>query len=188
MTDLRFYVALKDDKELHGTSYFWEFANDSIWNTTKLIKPHSNFVVATAVLDIPPFIGDAIVEASGIILYEAEDKSYQTMIPNFQLSVDDTVDEEFIPQFEKEPENSIIVLKSISVDKTVSFSIEHGDACDRFISFLKKYSFDQVSEDVQILRNYVSIKYCILEMISITPEKITVRISARFVFIFFKYT
>lgn len=178
---MRFYVALKDDKELHGTSTFWSLAHDSIWNTTKIIEPNSNLVVATAVFNVPPFIGSEIVDASGIILYEAVKKHYQTVVPNFNLSVNNTINEKLSPQFDNQPENSILALKAISVEKILSFNIQFPDACERFMDFLQKYSFIQIFEDIQIVKNGGTLQYCILEMLSITPDEITVRILARFV-------
>lgn len=178
LKDLRFYVALKGDKELHGTSTFWSLAHDSIWNTTNLIEANSNLVVATATFDVPSFVGGTAVDASGVILYEAAKKNYQTIVPNFSLSVNNSIDDKLSPQFENQPENSILALKAISIDKTVSFNIQFSDACERFINFLRRHTFTEIFEDIQIIKNG-SLKYCILEMLSITPDEITVRIVVR---------
>lgn len=187
MEDLRFYIWLKNDNELNGTSTFWTLVDESFWNTTDSIKPNADLIIGIVVLDVPTFEEESLVEACGTILYKAEDKPYQTVVPNFHLSVDKTIDGTCTIDFKNDPLVSILAMKAVSVEKILSFDIELATAGERFFDFLDKYSFQEVSDDIRVVRNFGSLKYCILEILSITDSEVKIKVSSGYVYIISKY-
>lgn len=136
--------------------------------------------MATIVLDLPTFDKDSFCDAYGTVSYEADEKQYQTPVLGIRLHVKETIANNCGLSFSSDPEQSILALKSVSVEKIVGVQIEGNPGNgERLLSFLEQKSFREISADVYVMKSTGCLMYCLVEILPIIEGEARLRIFAR---------
>ncbi|KOC68445.1 hypothetical protein WH47_10685 [Habropoda laboriosa] len=173
------YISFKDVDAISGTSMFWCLMDRTFWCRTDIIQPDKE-VVAIVALDLPKFDKDPFCDAYGTISYETDEKQYQTPVPVIRLAVEETVDRSCEVQFLSEVNNSILALKSTSIEKTVGIQIDKNpERGERLLKFLEEKSFKEIRADVYFMKRTGCLMYCLIEILPITDGEARLRIFSR---------
>ncbi|KAJ8686643.1 hypothetical protein QAD02_022437 [Eretmocerus hayati] len=161
----------------HGTSVFWTLVNETYWYPSEEIDGNEE-QVATAVLELPNFDGNPHVTMPVSLFCQFDDKVFQTSVPAFTLSVEQTVDGSCAIDFADRDSIhfSILALKTVSVDRVVLLPVqaEQGTG-QRLLDFLEKYGFQEVCK-ICVVKEPGTLQYCLLEILPPLNDETDVRI------------
>ncbi|XP_076231569.1 golgi SNAP receptor complex member Gos28 isoform X1 [Calliopsis andreniformis] len=179
LCNLQFYVALKDVDAITGISTFWSLMDDTFWHQIDTIEPRGK-AMATVVLDLPMFDKDSFCDAYGTVSYEVDEKQYQAPVSTIRLHVEETINNCCGLKFSNDVEQTILAIKSISIEKLVGIQIEGNPGRgERLLSFLKEKSFKEICSDVYSMKSTGCLMYCLVEILPIVEGAARLRIFAR---------
>ncbi|CAL7938875.1 unnamed protein product [Xylocopa violacea] len=190
LNNIQIYFSFKEDDELYGVSMIWKSENETCWNRSNQILPDEQ-AVGTIVLDLPKFDKESFYDVYGTILYEIDEKQYQTPLPVIRLTIEDIMDSNcqvkilaedvFLIQTKNLKSYIIpviLTLKSTSVEKVVDVRIkENPKRKGRLLRFFSEKSFYEICPDINI--SCECLTYCLIEILYDNEGKEKLRISAR---------
>ncbi|XP_076681641.1 uncharacterized protein LOC143375902 isoform X2 [Andrena cerasifolii] len=175
----QFYVSFKGVDTITGTSTFWSTVDSPFWYRIDTIKSRME-AVATVVLDLPAYDTNSFCDAYGTISYNADEREYQTPIATVRLLVGETISNSCGLKFSTDVEQSILALKSMSMEKTVGIQIEGNPGRgESLLAFLGDTSFKEICADVYALKATGSLMYCLVEILPIIDGEARLRIFSR---------
>ncbi|XP_067209711.1 uncharacterized protein [Linepithema humile] len=182
----RYYPYIRDEMEICGESMFWKLKAESYfhWEKINLIYPGSVHVVATMVLDLPTFDRESVVEYWSTISYEIDEIQYQIPVPPIQLTIAETIDSSCIKFLEENEHSAVLALKSTcNAESIVRLLKNNQDEYEswkkQFFHFLGTKAFERVCSDIFLVKEHLSLMYCLIEIQSITVNEMSVKIFAR---------
>lgn len=183
----RYYSYIRDEMEICGESMFWKLKAESFhWEKINLIYPGSVHVVATMVLDLPAFHRESVVEYWSTISYDIDETQYQITVSPIQLTIAETIDNSYIKFLEENEHSAILVLKSTCNAESVVRLEKNNQESEyefwkkQFFHFLSTKAFERVCNNIFLIKEHVSLMYCLIEIQSITVKEISVKIFARY--------
>ncbi|XP_033329472.2 uncharacterized protein LOC117222084 isoform X1 [Megalopta genalis] len=177
--DPQIYIDLKGSNEVSGSSSFWSFMDSSFWCRTDSIKSRKE-VVATVVLELPKFDENAFYDVYGTVSYEVDEKQYQTPVPCIRLCFEEMIDNSSGIKFTNNPEQNILAIKSMSMEKTVDIQIEeHPGREEHFLTYLAYLSFKEICSRVYAAETTGSLMFCLIEILSLIEGQARLRIFSK---------
>lgn len=182
----RYYPYIRDETEICGESMFWKLKAESYfhWEKINLIQPGSVYVVATMVLDLPIFDKESAIEYWSTISYKIDEIQYQIPVPSIQLTTAGTVDISCVKLLEENEHSAVLALKSAcNAESIVRLLKNNQDEYEswkkQFFHFLRTRAFERICGDIFLVREHMSLMYCLMEIQSITVDEISVKFFAR---------
>ncbi|XP_076761498.1 uncharacterized protein LOC143429681 isoform X2 [Xylocopa sonorina] len=189
LINIQIYFSFEEDDELYGTSMIWKSQNGMCWDRSNKIKSKRQ-AVGTIVLDLPKFDKEPFYDVYGTILYEIDEKQYQTPLPVIRFSIEDIMDSncqvmilaEDILIRTKDLTSYVVpvilTLKSASVEKVVDVNIKQNPKRKgKLRGLFSEKSFHEICPDIYISCGCLT--HCLIEILYVSEGKEKLRISAR---------
>ncbi|KAG7197563.1 hypothetical protein KM043_001319 [Ampulex compressa] len=176
----KFYIDVKNEEVVQGTSAFWQLAESASWRRTDAIAPKSQNLVATVALELPSFAREFFAAAYGTITYEIGERNYQTPVESVMLSAEETIDGPYALKFSMDIEQSVLAIKSVSFERTVIVELQSDPGRGaRILEFLNETSFQEVCPRVYVVMAPGSLMYSLIEALPTDDGEASLRISTR---------
>ncbi|XP_078040194.1 SET domain containing 8 isoform X4 [Augochlora pura] len=177
--DPQFYIDIKGSSEVSGSSSFWSFVDSSFWCRTDTIQSRKK-VVATVVLDLPKFDENRVYDVYGTVLYEVDEKQYQTSVPCVRFSIEEMIENSCGIKFTNNAEQYILTVKSMSIEKVVDIEIEQRLGHEeQLLTCLAYLSFKEICSRVYSVETSGCLMFCLIEILSLNEGRARLRIFSK---------